>query len=96
MFGRTKLWIHLLIRGRIGDDWYEVDRKLKINPSTTLGEFIDYCDRKGIPLSKAIADSPHLAHTLMINGERTPVEENQQRLMQDGDEIYLLAPIAGG
>lgn len=96
MFGGNKLRVHLLIRGRIGDDWYEVDRKLKVPQGISLAEFIRYCDGKGIPLSKVLADSPHLAHTLMINGERTPVDEHQDRKMVDGDEIFLLSPIAGG
>jgi molybdopterin converting factor small subunit len=32
----------------------------------------------------------------MLNGERCPVDENASRPMVDGDEVYLLAPFAGG
>ncbi|MXX77140.1 MAG: phosphotransferase [Holophagales bacterium] len=32
----------------------------------------------------------------MINGERCPLESNRERPLEDGDEIYLLAPVAGG
>jgi molybdopterin converting factor small subunit len=32
----------------------------------------------------------------MLNGERCPVAENQERVLADGDEVYLLAPLAGG
>ncbi len=38
----------------------------------------------------------HLRDTLMLNGDRCPVEENRDRVLSDGDQIYLLAPIAGG
>ena len=47
-------------------------------------------------LRAAIDDSPHLRHTLMLNGERCPVDENLDRVLADGDEVYLLAPLAGG
>ena len=32
----------------------------------------------------------------MLNGERCPVAENLGRHLADGDEIFLLAPLAGG
>jgi molybdopterin converting factor small subunit len=33
---------------------------------------------------------------LMLNGDRTPVDENLGRVLADGDQVYLLAPLAGG
>jgi molybdopterin converting factor small subunit len=32
----------------------------------------------------------------MVNGERCPIDEHAGRELADGDEIYLLAPLAGG
>ena len=32
----------------------------------------------------------------MLNGERCPVDENRGHILADGDQIYLLAPLAGG
>jgi molybdopterin converting factor small subunit len=32
----------------------------------------------------------------MLNGERCPFEANKDRVLAEGDEIYLLAPLAGG
>jgi len=32
----------------------------------------------------------------MWNGQRAPVDENLQRELADGDELYLLGPLAGG
>jgi len=32
----------------------------------------------------------------MLNGERCPVDANRDRKLADGDEVYLLAPLAGG
>jgi molybdopterin converting factor small subunit len=32
----------------------------------------------------------------MLNGDRTPVDENLGRVLADGDQVYLLAPLAGG
>ncbi|MNC92943.1 hypothetical protein D3C83_94670 [compost metagenome] len=52
--------------------------------------------RHAIDLREAIAQSPHLRHTLMLNGERCPLDDNLARVLQDGDELYLLSPIAGG
>jgi molybdopterin converting factor small subunit len=88
--------VHLVIRGRIGDAWRDVDEHLRLPPGTTLGRLVEVTDKASIPLRDALDHSPHLADTLMLNGERCPFVENAERLLADGDEIYLLAPITGG
>lgn len=88
--------VHVLVKGRIGDGWYDVDRAFDLAPGSTLGALIDTAEREGVALRAAIAESPHLRHTLMWNGERCPVDENASRVLADGDRIYLLAPLAGG
>lgn len=95
-FSSKKLKVHVLIRGRIGDGWYDVDREVKLAPGTTLAQLIAAGPKLGLPLAEAIAASPHLAHTLMWNGERCPVDEHGDRILADGDQLYLLAPLAGG
>lgn len=91
-----RIVVHVMIRGRIGEGWYDIDRALKLPAGITLAELIDQGDRRGVPLREALENSPHLEHTLMLNGERCPVEANRDRVLADGDEVYLLAPIAGG
>jgi sulfur carrier protein ThiS len=88
--------VHLLLKGRIGAGWYDVDRQLSLPEGSTLAQLIEAAEREGIGLRQAIESSPHLRHTLMLNGERCPVEENAGRVLRDGDRIYLLAPLAGG
>jgi molybdopterin converting factor small subunit len=88
--------IHIVIRGRIGDDWKDVDEHLRLPAGTTLGRLVEVTDGAGIPLREALDHSPHLVDTLMLNGERCPFVENADRALADGDEIYLLAPLAGG
>jgi molybdopterin converting factor small subunit len=88
--------VRLILRGRIGESWYDVDRRLDLAPGATLTAFLDEAERRGIRVRAAIAKSPHLADTLMLNGERCPVEANLLRPLADGDEIYLLGPLAGG
>ncbi len=88
--------VRLLLKGRFGDGWLDVDRELRLPAGCTLGGLLDEAERQGIRLRAAIAQSPHLRHTLMLNGERCPLDENQERVLQDGDQLYLLAPIAGG
>ncbi|MCA9514399.1 MAG: MoaD/ThiS family protein [Myxococcales bacterium] len=88
--------VRVLIKGRIGDGWFDVDRTLKVPAGTTLTGFIALAARKGVPLDRAVAESPHLRHTLMWNGDRCPVDEHAERELADGDELYLLAPLAGG
>jgi molybdopterin converting factor small subunit len=88
--------IHVIIRGRIGDGWYDVDERVTLPKGTSLGQLIADGDRRGLPLRHAVEHSPHLAHTLMWNGERCPVANHAHRALADGDEIYLLAPLAGG
>ena len=88
--------IHVVIRGRIGDDWKDIDEYVRVPAGTTLDKLIDIADEAGIPLREALAHSPHLTDTIMLNGERSPIAENAARELKDGDELYLLAPIAGG
>ncbi len=91
-----ELRVHVIVKGRIGDGWYDVDEQVPLPAGATLATLLDEAERRGIRLRAAIADSPHLRHTLMLNGTRCPVEENLSRPLVDGDEIYLLAPLAGG
>ncbi len=97
-FGKRKatIAVHVLIRGRIGDGWYDVDERVRVPLGTTLAELVADGDRYRLPLAVALAHSPHLAHTLMWNGERCPVDEHGARALADGDTLYLLAPLAGG
>jgi len=88
--------IHILIRGRIGEDWKDVDEYMRVPAGTTLGQLVEVADGADVPLREALARSPHLVDTLMLNGERCPFEANRERALADGDEIYLLAPFAGG
>lgn len=88
--------IHILIRGRIGDAWHDVDTYLRVPQGTTLGKLVDVADQAHIPLREALASSPHLHDTMMLNGERCPLADNADRALADGDELYLLAPLAGG
>ncbi len=93
---RPKIKVHVMIRGRIGEGWYDVDETLKAPEGVTLGELIELGENKGVPFHDALEHSPHLRHTLMLNGDRCPVEKNRDKVLRDGDEIYLLAPLAGG
>lgn len=93
---RDEIRVHVLIRGRIGAGWYDVDETVRVPRGTTLAQLIERGDRLGLPLRTAVEDSPHLAHTLMWNGERCPVAEHGDRALGDGDELFLLAPLSGG
>jgi len=98
-FRRTpidSIGVRIVVKGRIGAGWFDVDRKLALPAGATLAVLIEHADRAGLRLSHAIDASPHLRHTLMWNGERTPVEQNLARELHDGDELYLLGPVAGG
>ena len=85
--------VHVLIRGRIGDDWKDIDEHLRLPAGTTLGKLVAL---DAVPLREALEHSPHLRDTMMLNGERCEFATNQDRVLADGDEIYLLAPLAGG
>jgi molybdopterin converting factor small subunit len=88
--------VHVLVRGRIGAGWEDVDRTFALPPGSTLAELLDEAARQGVPLRQMVEKSPHLRHTLMLNGERCPFDDSLERRLADGDELYLLAPIAGG
>ena len=88
--------IHILIKGRIGDEWKDIDEYVRVPTGTTLGKLLDITDAARLPLREALAHSPHLTDTMMLNGERCPLADNTDRVLAEGDEIYLLAPLAGG
>jgi molybdopterin converting factor small subunit len=88
--------VRVILKGRIGTGWYDVDQQLALPAGATLATLIERAERRGIALRRAIEESPHLRHTLMWNGERAPVDENLGRALADGDQVYLLGPLAGG
>lgn len=88
--------IHILIKGRIGEGWKDIDEHVRVPAGTTLGKLLEIADSAKLPLREALASSPHLTDTMMLNGERCPFTENAERVLAEGDEIYLLAPLAGG
>ena len=94
--GGPTIEVRVLLRGRIGEGWHDVDRTFKVPLGTTLDGLLDAAEKKGVLLRAAIADSPHLRDTLMLNGERCALDANHDRELHNGDEIYLLAPVAGG
>jgi molybdopterin converting factor small subunit len=93
---KRKIKVRVFVSGRIGPGWRSWDHTFSLPEGTTLGKLLDVAEKDGFDLRAAIADSPHLRHTLMLNGERCPLDDNQERPLADGDELYLLAPIAGG
>lgn len=92
----NQIKIHILIHGRIGDAWKDVDEHVRVPAGTTLGRLVEVMDAARIPLREALEHSPHLRDTIMLNGERCPIGDNADRVLADGDELYLLAPLAGG
>lgn len=92
----ARVKVHVLVKGRIGEGWMDVDRTFSLPVGSTLGGLLDEASKHGVALRDAVAKSPHLAHTLMLNGERCPLAENESRPLADGDQLYLLAPLAGG
>jgi len=94
--GGDTIRVHVLIRGRIGEGWHDIDQTVRLEPPATLADLLARGEQVGIPFGEVLDNSPHLRHTLMLNGSRCPVDDNRDRPLQDGDEVYLLAPLAGG
>lgn len=93
---RPKIRVRVLLKGRIGEGWYDEDHTFSLPEGATLGDLVEHAEERGVRMKEAIAKSPHLAHTLMLNGERCPFEENREQILAEGDQVYLLAPLAGG
>lgn len=94
--GSGKIRIKVFMSGRFGEGWQSVDRTFTLPAGATLGALLDESERHGVSLRDAIAQSQHLRQTLMLNGERCPLDENLGRVLADGDQVYLLSPLAGG
>ena len=94
--GGPRIRVHVLVRGNVGGRWYDVDRIVMVPEGTTLAELVGASRELGVPLEEAIARSPHLRDTVMLNGERCPIDGEGGRVLADGDELYLLAPLVGG
>jgi molybdopterin converting factor small subunit len=92
----SSIRVRVLLKGRTKAGWYDVDQHLTLPAGATLATLLDASEDRGVRLRDALDDSPHLKHTLMLNGERCPVDQNLGRRLSDGDEVYLLAPLAGG
>lgn len=96
LVGTPRIRVRVMLRGRIGEGWQDVDQVLRLRPGATIADLLDEADRCAVPLRSALEESPHLRETMMLNGERCRVDDNLERELVDGDEVYLLAPVAGG
>ena len=94
--GGDAIRVRAHLKSRACGRWHDFGELGILQSGATLATLIDVADRRGIRLREALETSPHLRHTLMLNGERCPVDDNADRPMADGDEVYLLAPFAGG
>lgn len=90
----TSIRIHILMRARIGDDWKDIAEHVRVPAGTTLGKLLDITDAAQLPLREALVHAPHLTETLLLNGQRCPLDANADRVLADRDEISLLAPLA--
>lgn len=88
--------VHVLVRGRIGPGWEDVDRTFRLPAGSTLAGLLDRAAREGVPLRELAERGPRPGHSLMLNGERCPLAESLGRALADGDQLYLLGPISGG
>ena len=89
--------VHVILKGRIGKGWYDVDEQLARPAGATLGQLIERAEQRGIALARALEDSPHLRHTLMWNGQRAPVDDaGNQRYFRtdDGQRDVFLGEIS--
>lgn len=94
--GGPTVQVHVLLRGRIGSGWLDLDEQVRVPEGTTLGGLVEHLEARGTGIRAALEESPHLRDTLMINGERCPLAEHADQVLSDGDQVYLLAPFAGG
>jgi len=94
--GGPAIRVHVLVRGRFGAGWQDIDRTFALAPGSTLADLLDEAGRQGVALRDLLERSPHLRHGVLLDGERLPLPEGLSRPLSDGAELYLLAPIAGG
>ncbi len=94
--GAPRIKVRVFVSGRVGLGWRDADRTFHLPEGACLKDLIKKADDAGLDLTGAFQSSPHLRFTAMLNGERCPIDENQDRPLQDGDEFNLLAPLAGG
>ncbi len=95
--GGDTIRVHVLLKGRTGTGWYDVDEQVPLPAGATLGTLLATA---GAPRHQAArgardqpAPRPHAdAQRRALPGGREPAT----RPMADGDEVYLLAPLAGG
>lgn len=96
LFSRRPIRVQVLLKGRIGETWLDVDRTFEFDEGSTLAQLVEAAEAAGVPLRSALERSPHLKHTAMINGERCAIDQQLNRPLVDGDQLYLLAPITAG
>jgi hypothetical protein len=88
--------VHVLVRGRIGSGWYDIDRGFDLPAGTALAELVARGSRPGLLLEVALRDSPHVRDTLMVNGERCPLAGTRRRHPRRRRPALPPLPLAGG
>jgi molybdopterin converting factor small subunit len=77
------------------------DIELELPGTTTVGELLDRLSTLGKPelagyLAKPAQASAHASLRVMVNGRDMAALEDRATVLQDGDEVLIFIPIAGG
>ena len=84
--------VQVVIHGQVSGVAHAIDDHLRLPVGTTLARLAEVARFDTITLAELVAHNPTLADTLLLNGEACAVATHGERVLQDGDELRLLAP----
>lgn len=87
--------VRLSVRGFFGQRFLERELSLELKTGASLADLLAEAARR--TRDRVFSELPLLSGpSLLRNGERVPLPEGLESLLDDGDEVAILAPLAGG
>lgn len=103
LFGKKKnagppVRVHLKVAGFVGGKMNSAEFDLEAPAGATVKQCLKLADKspalKGKPVAAMLAMPK--APTVMVNGEGIVVPDDLGRVIEDGDELSIMTPFAGG
>lgn len=89
--------IHFLLKGYMLGTFLDHDFDLNLPEGTTLKQALRRAGReRRVDFDRVLAEHEVIRESILVSGRRLDWPGCLDHVLQDGDDVYMLSPLAGG